>query len=92
MTGEMVAIRPGAASWAPTDAGEIVILDLRTSKYLSLNNTGALLWPLLSEGAGTDDLAALLVDKFGLTPDAAASDVFSFITRLRALDLVAPAE
>ena len=40
--------------------GQLVLLDLRTQTYLSLNRTGAELWPQLRQGAPRDDLVASL--------------------------------
>ena len=63
-------------------------LDLRTSKYLSINKAGAILWPHLIEGADRRVLSERLVDEFGIDETAAARDVEKFISLLEAQDLL----
>lgn len=76
-------------SWAPTDNDAIVVLDLRTSTYLSLNASGSVLWQALNDGATASQLADLLVDRFGITRERAEMDVTDFLDMLRGRDLVA---
>lgn len=80
-------IRTEGLTWREVD-GEIVILDMRGSKYLSLNGTGALLWKAMAEGAEDDRLIALLADQFELDEETAARDVDAFIERCVGLDIV----
>ena len=67
---------------------EVVILDLRTSQYFSLNGTGALLWPLLSGGATAAELATELATAFDLDAETAQRDVEAFLAALRERDLL----
>ena len=69
---------------------EIVILDTRSANYLALNRAGAVLWPLLVDGAAVDTLAAALVDAFGITAEQAETDVAAFVAALRDSGLVEP--
>jgi hypothetical protein len=77
--------------WRELD-GEVVLLDLRSSLYLTLNRTGALLWDLLAEPVTPARLAAALVAEFGLSADVAAADTEAFLSHLRAQGLVEPAD
>ncbi len=67
---------------------EIVILDTRSSEYLSLNDSGAVLWARLSDGATDQDLRQELVSKFGIDEDLAERDVNEFLASLRRLDML----
>jgi len=71
-------IRAEDLSWRDVE-DEVVILDLRSSRYLSLNGTGALLWQALDAGADDAALVDLLVDRFGVPAGAAAADVAAFL-------------
>ena len=74
--------------WREVD-GQVIILDLKTSTYLSTNATGTYLWGLLQEDKATDDLEAALVDKYGVGPDRAKQDVDAFLDMLRSNELLA---
>lgn len=50
-----------------------------------LNDTGDALWELLNHPQTVDDLARNLIDDYGLSSDAAASDVRVFIEDLVAI-------
>ena len=66
----------------------VVMLDLRTQHYLSLNESGAELWPLITRGAQRDELVDALRDRFGLSDDDAARDVGALIEQLAAAGLL----
>lgn len=78
----MVQVRTDDVVWQSIE-GEIVILDNRASRYLSLKGSGAVLWPHLVGGASTDDLAGALVETYGIERDRAERDVDAFIASLR---------
>ena len=46
--------------------GELVVLDLGASRYLSVNAAGAAMWPLLLEGTDRGALEAALAERFGI--------------------------
>ncbi len=69
---------------------EVVILDLRTSMYLTLNGSATLLWMALMEGATTVELAQRLVDAFGVDTESATVDVAAFLATCQAQDLLEP--
>lgn len=71
-------VRQQDLSWREVD-GEVVVLDLASSTYFSLNGSGAVLWGALVDGADTDALAQLLVERYGLAPDVAAVDAAAFL-------------
>ena len=74
-------LRTDGLAWQQVE-NEIVCLDLSTSRYLSINPTGAAIWPLLVEGAEVDALESQLVSVFGIEPETAARDVSAFLAAL----------
>ena len=67
--------------------GEVVVLDLRASRYLSLKGTAAVLWRRLSAPAAVEELAALLREQ-GADEAQADQDAHAFVEDLRARDLL----
>lgn len=67
---------------------EIVVLDLRSSSYLLLNATGAILWPSLQAGATMPALARVLVDEFAIDQADALRDATTFVDELQRLGLL----
>ena len=72
--------------------GEIVALDLRTSSYIGVNQTGGVLWPLLAAGTDESALVSKLVETFGVSEDVAVRDVLAFISGLDARGLLLRSE
>lgn len=78
-------------TWQEID-GELVILDLARSSYLTTNGTGAFLAKLLVEDRSAEDLTAALVAEYGIAEGDAREDVDAFVGELRRLELLEPAE
>ncbi len=78
-------------TWQEID-GELVILDLARSSYLTTNGTGAFLAKLLVTDHSVDDLAAALATEYGITQDEAREDVETFVAELRRLELLEHAD
>ena len=78
-------LRREGVHWRRVDH-EVVLLD--GTRYLSVNATGAELWPLLEAGADRDALVDRLRERFGLDRAHAAADVDGFTARLRDLGLL----
>ncbi|WP_154795465.1 PqqD family protein [Occultella kanbiaonis] len=74
-------LRRDGVTWREID-GEMVILDLKTSKYLTTNRAGTTLVRLLAEDRSTGDLTDALVTEFGISTDQAAGDVATFVDSL----------
>jgi hypothetical protein len=68
----------------------VIMLDLRTQHYLSLNRSGAELWPLIARGARRDELVDELRDRYGLSDDDAVRDVEGLIDQLATAGLLDP--
>lgn len=68
--------------------GELVALDLRESRYLTVNRTGQVLWAALAEGATRAQLVERLIEEFGVDEARAAADVDAFTAELESRDLL----
>ena len=69
------------AAWRRVE-DEIVILDLNTSLYYSLNEVGARVWELLNEGLAADDVVRRLTEEYDADEKAARKDVEALIKEL----------
>ena len=84
----MMQLRQENLTWQVA-GDDIVVLDLKGSVYLKLNGSGRVLWESLAEPRTDSELAAALVDKFGIDDKRAAADVAAFVEQLRSRDLLA---
>lgn len=76
---EKLQIDVDAVVWR--DVGdEVVVLELSTSTYLTLNGTAKQIWESLASGATLDALVEGLVDRYGITPEQARVDAESFVS------------
>lgn len=76
-------VRKSDLVWQTVD-DEIVVLDLRGSRYFRLNTAGAFLWKLLTGEASHKALVAELELRYGRDPASARADVDVFVEGLRA--------
>jgi roadblock/LC7 domain-containing protein len=72
----------GAFEWRSV-GDEVVVLNTRTSRYLTLNGSASLLWPLLLEGSDDHALASCLVGRYGVSVERAEADVRTFLAQLK---------
>jgi hypothetical protein len=82
----VIRLRPDV-EWQHVD-DEVVLLDLRSSAYLAVNDTGAVLWPMVAAGTTEPELVEELAARFPVEVDQAKADVTTFVARLRSLTLV----
>ena len=80
-------IRQRDLYWREID-GQVFALDGRTWDYLSLNESGRLLWDQLAEGATVAELVRLLVDEYGIDSAVAQADVQTFVALLSDKELL----
>lgn len=80
-------LRAEELSWRQIDA-EIVAVDASKSVYLSANESGAVLWALLVEGATRAELATALQEHYGIDRARAEADVDAFVTSLESRGLL----
>jgi len=82
-------LRSDDLTWQELD-GEIVVLDLRSSKYFVINGSGARLWERLASRASPEDLAAELETSYALEPATAREHATDFLSNLRRRGLLEP--
>lgn len=83
----MVRLRDDEMEWQELD-GEVVVLDLRCSKYFVVNGSGAHLWLMMTEHRTLDELADALVDRYDLPSSTALDDARAFVRSLHDRDLL----
>lgn len=74
-------LRSSDLTWREID-GDLVILDLRSSTYLTTNTSGAVLMKQLTEDRTSAQLIQAMVDAFGISESQAEEDVRSFVDTL----------
>ena len=67
---------------------ETILLDLRTSLYLSTNPAGTMLWRLLESGTTRTEMIDTLLVGFGIDGERAAADVDAFVSECRHRELL----
>ncbi len=67
---------------------ELVVLELSTSTYLTLNGTARCLWERLTDATTVDGLIEMLVDRYRISADQARSDTESFLSELIERELI----
>jgi hypothetical protein len=83
----LLRLRAENVAWREFD-GEAILLDLRTSTYLTTNPAATVLWRLLERGATRLALVEALVAEFGIAHERATEDVATFLDDCRARDLI----
>lgn len=78
---EILTLRAQGIAWRAIER-EVVVLDLHTSQYFSINGSGSILWQLLAKGATRGELTAVLKAEYAIDPDLAGEDVESFLGAL----------
>lgn len=68
--------------------GQTLLLDLRSSSYLVVNESGTALLPALLAGADRESLAVALAAKFAISAQQAEADVDRFLVELEERDLL----
>jgi hypothetical protein len=68
--------------------GEMVLLQLDTKQYYSLNQTGALIWKHMDHSATLAVMSQTLVEQFDVTAEAAGEAVRELIEDLKSHKLI----
>jgi hypothetical protein len=76
-----------AALVAPLEDGT-VILNMRTNRYYSLNETGALVWSMLEQEQPRESIVSRLVQTFDVSSEDAERAVSALLTALSAEQLI----
>lgn len=87
LVGERIALDLDAVVWREVD-DEVIILELATAVYLTLNGSARLLWLRLDQGATEDELAEVLAETYDIAIEQAAVDTRAFLDALRERSLL----
>ena len=82
------SVSPDAACAAVDDG--TVVLNMRTKRYYSLNETGATVWRMLEEDAPVAEIAAQLIIIYDVTEATAIETVEALLRELEAEALINP--
>lgn len=74
------------------DGEGVVILDTRCGRYLTLNETGGLLWTAMGQPIAMIELAALLTAGYDVASDIASAAVAGFLDGLAVRNLLSVEE
>ena len=69
-------------------AGEILVLDLRTSLYFGMTDVAARVWQLIEQQRSRDAIVETLASEFDAAPDVIAVEVDAFVEDLLARGLL----
>ncbi len=67
--------------------GELIILDVATERYLSVDRVGARIWELLQTERPMFDVLDQLVERYGVARERVEADLGAFVARLESLGL-----
>lgn len=67
---------------------EIIVLDMRSSKYLTVTGVGTRLFELLADERTPNELLTVILDEYEVDPAVAERDVAAFLADMRAAGLV----
>ena len=84
---ERLSVDAARAVWREV-GDEIVILDVPTATYLTLNSSAVTLWKRLEEGASPAELAAELVAIYEIGEGRASTHVQDFLGALQERSLI----
>ena len=87
----VLKLRDEGIAWKEVD-GEILLLDVATSTYLSVNQSAALLWQQLHAGTTREELVRALAETYELDDQTAADDVDAFLADCRDRGLLVDAD
>lgn len=70
------------------EAGEAILVDLNTTKYYQLNETGALIWRGLEKGSSLEDIVAEMQNLYDVSSEHALASVEKLLLSLESKKLV----
>lgn len=88
---QVIYLRSEHLQWREIE-GEVVVLDLKSSRYLAVNKSGYLMWKALAKGATRAQLVSELIATFSLDKETAVKDVDDFINSLGQANLLKEAQ
>lgn len=70
------------------EGGEAILVDLNTTKYYELNETGALIWRCLENGKTIEDIVSEMQSVYEVSAEHALASVETLLNSLESNNLV----
>lgn len=67
---------------------ELIILDMASEQYISIDSVGAQMWSLLASGATMERVTESVAHQYGADPAIVANDLATFVGSLENLGLI----
>lgn len=77
-------------AWRKVD-DEVILLDLTSSDYYTINGTGSMLWEALAGGKSVEQSIGDLCRDFSAEPDVVRKDLAAFLKGLKEKKFLEPA-
>ncbi len=61
---------------------EIVILNLKSGEYYTLNDVGQIIWLALADQKSVEEIKSKLIVEFDVSPDTATQDIKTFLSKM----------
>jgi hypothetical protein len=69
--------------WLTAKIGdEIVMMNAKNSKYIGLSRVGARIWEIMERADTVEEICAILVAQFKVTPETCRDEVDNFLSKL----------
>ena len=68
--------------------GDVVILDVTSGRYFSINDVGALIWDRLEHDTDKDTLVEAVTSEFNVDKDTAKADIDALLDQLTEAGLI----
>lgn len=69
-------------------ADEMILLDLETGVYFTLNSVGAFIWRAIESGTASDAVVEAIVHQYEVEPEVASADYDEYVEALVAEGLL----
>ena len=84
----MIRFKASGDALAATLSDGAVLLNLRTKRYYSLNDTGTRIWQLLVEGRAEDEIIGEITREYDVEAALARDETRALIAALQAEELI----
>ncbi len=79
---DRIILRPSSDVQGTSMGGEMVLLDLSTGRYYTLNRLGSVIWEHCTGHSTMSDIHAVLCDRFEVVPEQALNDLVALVNQL----------
>jgi len=69
--------------------GKVILLNMATEQYFTLDEIGSRIWNLLKDGLTLDEVTAHMLQEFDVDADRLRADIDRLVLELEAVELIA---